>query len=119
MKITVLCYKKCSTCQKALKWLAAHGIPYEERPIKEENPNKEELKEWLKTSGLPLKRFFNTSGNIYKDMSLKDKLPSMSDEEQLTLLATDGMLVKRPLVVGRDFVLTGFKEEEWQERFEK
>lgn len=116
MKITVLCYKKCSTCQKALKWLDANGISYEERPIKEANPSQEELKEWYGKSGLPLKRFFNTSGNIYKDMSLKDKLPSMSEEEQLALLATDGMLVKRPLVVGDDFVLTGFKEAEWKER---
>lgn len=116
MKLTVLCYKKCSTCQKALKWLEANGITYEERPIKEANPSQEELKDWYERSGLPLKRFFNTSGNIYKEMSLKDKLPSMSEEEQLALLATDGMLVKRPLVVGDDFVLTGFKEGEWKEQ---
>lgn len=114
--ITVLCYKKCTTCQKALKWLDAQGIPYTERPIKEENPSREELETWYKRSGLPLKRFFNTSGNLYKDMKLKDRLPQMSEEEQLDLLASDGMLVKRPLVVGEDFVLTGFKEAEWKEK---
>ncbi len=119
MAITVLCYKKCTTCQKALKWLAENGISYEERPIKEENPSKEELERWFKSSGLPLKRFFNTSGNLYKELGLKDKLKEMSEEEQLALLATDGMLVKRPLVVGDDFVLTGFKEPEWKERFGK
>ena len=114
MKLTVLCYKKCTTCQKALKWLDANGIEYEERPIKEEHPGKEELKDWYGRSGLPLKRFFNTSGNLYKEMSLKDKLPNMSEEQQLDLLATDGMLVKRPLAVAEDFVLTGFKEDEWR-----
>ena len=116
MSLTVLCYKKCSTCQKALKWLDANGIAYEERPIKEENPTLEELKTWYGISGLPLKRFFNTSGNIYKEMSLKDKLPSMDEDEQLALLATDGMLVKRPLAVGDGFVLTGFKEAEGKEK---
>lgn len=116
MKMTVLCYKKCSTCQKALKWLEANGIEYQERPIKEEHPDKEELRGWYEKSGLPLKRFFNTSGNLYKEMSLKDKLPQMSEEEQLALLATDGMLVKRPLVVADGFVLTGFKEAEWKEK---
>ena len=110
MNMTVLCYKKCSTCQKALKWLDANGIKYEERPIKEE------LREWYKKSGLPLKKFFNTSGNIYKEMSLKDKLPQMDEEQQLALLATDGMLVKRPLVIADGFVLTGFKEAEWKEK---
>ena len=114
--ITVLCYKKCTTCQKALKWLDAQGIPYKERPIKEENPSREALETWYKGSGLPLKRFFNTIGNLYKDMKLKDRLPQMSEEEQLDLLASDGMLVKRPLVVGEDFVLTGFKEAEWKEK---
>ena len=114
--ITVLCYKKCTTCQKALKWLNAQGIPYTERPIKEENPSREELETWYKRSGLPLKRFFNTSGNLYKEMKLKDRLPQMSEEEQLDLLSSDGMLVKRPLVVGEDFVLTGFKEAEWKEK---
>ena len=114
--ITVLCYKKCTTCQKALKWLDAQGIPYTERPIKEENPSREELETWYKRSGLPLKRFFNTSGNLYKDMKLTDRLPQMSEEEQLDLLSSDGMLVKRPMVVGEDFVLTGFKEAEWKEK---
>lgn len=116
MKITVLCYKKCSTCQKALKWLDANGIEYEERTIKEEHPSEKELKQWYEKSGLPLKKFFNTSGNIYKEMSLKDKLPGMDEEQQLALLATDGMLVKRPLVVAEDYVLTGFKEAEWKEK---
>ena len=112
----VLVYRKCSTCMKALKWLEENNIKFEERPIKEENPTYEELKEWYQRSGLPLKKFFNTSGLIYKDMQLKDKLPTMSEEEQLQLLSTNGMLVKRPLVVGKDFVLTGFKEKEWEEK---
>ena len=112
----VLVYRKCSTCLKALKWLEDNNIDFEERPIKEENPTYEELKSWYRMSGLPLKKFFNTSGLIYKDLGLKDKLPTMSEEEQLQLLATNGMLVKRPLVVGEDFVLTGFKEKEWAER---
>lgn len=116
MSLTVLCYKKCTTCQKALKWLDDNGIQYTQRPIKEENPTASELKEWFDKSGLPLKRFFNTSGNLYKELGLKDKLPGMSQEEQLALLATDGMLVKRPLAVGDDFVLTGFKEKEWTEK---
>lgn len=111
----MLSYKKCGTCQKALKWLAQKEIAYEERPIIEENPSLEELKAWYAKSGLPLKRFFNTSGVLYKEMGLKDKLKEMSEEEQLALLATDGKLVKRPLVVGEDFVLTGFKEAEWEE----
>ena len=112
----VLVYRKCSTCIKALNWLEASGIEFEERPIKEQNPTYEELKAWHKMSGLPLKKFFNTSGLIYKDMQLKDKLPAMTEDEQLQLLATNGMLVKRPLVVGEDFVLTGFKEKEWEEK---
>lgn len=112
----VLVYRKCSTCLKALKWLEDNNIDFKERPIKEENPTYEELKSWYQMSGLPLKKFFNTSGLIYKDLGLKDKLPTMSEEEQLQLLATNGMLVKRPLVVGEDFVLTGFKEKEWAER---
>lgn len=116
MNLTVLCYKKCTTCQKALKWLDERGIRYTERPIKEEHPTASELKEWFEKSGLPLKRFFNTSGNLYKELALKDKLPDMSQEDQFALLATDGMLVKRPLVVGEDFVLTGFKEAEWKEK---
>ena len=112
----VLVYHKCSTCQKALKWLDEHKIFFEERPIIEENPTYEELKEWYEKSGMPLKKFFNTSGMLYKQMNLKDKLPEMSEDEQLKLLATDGMLVKRPLVVGEDFVLTGFREKEWEEK---
>ena len=114
--ITVLAYRKCSTCLKALKWLDASGIEYVERPIKEENPSYDELKKWYETSGLPLKKFFNTSGKLYKEMQLKDKLPTMTDEEQLRLLSTDGMLVKRPLVIGDNFVITGFKEAEWEEK---
>ena len=106
-------YPPCSTCQKAKKWLDENGIAYEDRHIKENNPTYEELKAWYEKSGLPLKKFFNTSGLLYKSMGLKDKLPAMSEEEQLRLLATDGMLVKRPLVVGDNFVLTGFKESEW------
>ena len=112
----VLVYRKCSTCVKALKWLDANGVTYEERPIIEQNPTFEELKEWYQKSGLPLKKFFNTSGLLYKEMQLKEKLPGMSEEEQLKLLATDGKLVKRPVVVGDDFVLTGFKEAEWNEK---
>lgn len=112
----VLVYRKCSTCMKALKWLEERGVQFEERPIVEENPTYEELKEWYGRSGLPLKRFFNTSGLLYKDMKLKDKLAKMSEEEQLRLLATNGMLVKRPMVVGEEFVLTGFKEKEWEEK---
>ena len=112
----VLVYRKCSTCQKALKWLDAHGISFEERAMVEEHPTYEELKEWYEKSGMHLKKFFNTSGNLYKQMNLKDKLKDMSEEEQLKLLATDGMLVKRPLVVGTDFVLTGFREKEWEEK---
>ena len=112
----VLVYRKCSTCIKALKWLEENKIGFEERPIVEQNPTYEELKEWYKKSGLPLKKFFNTSGLLYKEMKLKDKLPIMTEDEQLQLLATNGMLVKRPLVVGDDFVLTGFKESEWGEK---
>ena len=112
----VLVYRKCSTCIKALNWLEDNNIQFEERPIKEENPTYEELKAWHQMSGLPLKKFFNTSGLIYKDLELKDKLPTMSEDEQLQLLATNGMLVKRPLVVGENFVLTGFREKEWEER---
>ena len=110
----VLVYRKCSTCQKALKWLEEHQVAFEERAIVEDNPTYEELKAWYQMSGLQLKKFFNTSGLLYKDMKLKDKLPEMSEEEQLRLLATNGMLVKRPLVVGDGFVLTGFKESEWE-----
>lgn len=112
----VLVYRKCSTCLKALKWLEEHQVDFEERPIVEQNPSYEELKAWYEKSGLPLKKFFNTSGLLYKDMKLKDKLPTMTEDEQLQLLATNGMLVKRPLVVGEDYVLTGFKENEWNEK---
>ena len=112
----VLVYRKCSTCMKALKWLEENNIEFEERPIVEQNPTYEELKVWYQMSGLPLKKFFNTSGLLYKDMHLKEKLPQMSEDEQLQLLATNGMLVKRPLVVGDGFVLTGFKENEWSEK---
>ena len=109
-----ICYPKCSTCKKAKKWLDEHGIEYTERNIVEENPYYDELKKWYTESGLPLKRFFNTSGTLYKDMKLKDKLPAMSEEEQYQLLATDGMLVKRPLVINGQTVLAGFKEAEWE-----
>ncbi len=111
-----ICYPKCSTCQKAKKWLDEHNIQYTERHIAEENPSYDELEDWYKKSGLPLKRFFNTSGLVYRDLQLKDKLPSMSEEEQLKLLAGNGMLVKRPLVVDGETVLVGFKETEWTER---
>lgn len=110
-----LCYPKCSTCKKARTWLDAHQIEYTQRHIVEQNPSYEELKEWHARSGLPLKRFFNTSGMRYKELGLKDKLPEMSEEEQLHLLATDGMLVKRPLVVCDDQVLIGFREAQWSE----
>ena len=110
-----LCYPKCTTCQKARKWLDAKGISYDYRDIKEENPSLEELRTWWNASGLPLKKFFNTSGLQYKSLGLKDKLPAMSEEEQLALLASDGMLVKRPLLVGDGFVRVGFKEAEWEE----
>ena len=110
-------YPQCSTCQRAKKWLDERGIQYTDRHIKEQNPTYEELKEWQAQSGLPLKRFFNTSGLLYKSMQLKDKLPQMSAEEQLRLLATDGMLIKRPLIVDRQRVMTGFRPAEWEEFF--
>lgn len=109
-------YPKCTTCQKAKKWLDDHGAAYEDRHIKEQNPTAAELKAWYEKSGEPLKKFFNTSGLLYKSMALKDKLPDMSDEEKLELLATDGMLVKRPLIIGEDFVLIGFKPAQWEEK---
>ena len=112
--IFILHYPKCSTCKKVIQWLKENKIDYQERNIVEQNPTEEELTEWYHKSGLPLKRFFNTSGNLYKEQNLKDKLPQMSEQEQLALLATDGMLVKRPLVVGEDFVLTRFKEADWE-----
>ena len=114
--IKFICYPKCTTCQKAKKWLDDNKIEYELRDIKEDNPSLEELTSWYKMSGLPLKKFFNTSGLLYKSMERKDKLPVMPEEEQLKLLATDGMLVKRPLIIGDNFVLVGFKECSWQEK---
>lgn len=114
--IKFICYPKCTTCQKAKKWLDDNEIEYELRDIKKDNPSFEELADWYKMSGLQLKKFFNTSGLLYKSMELKDKLPTMSEEEQLKLLTTDGMLVKRPLVIGQDFVLVGFRESEWNEK---
>lgn len=113
--IKVYCYSKCSTCKKALKWLDDRGIAYEKIDLKENNPGEAELREYHAKSGLPLKRFFNTSGMIYRDMELSKKLPAMSDDEQFALLASDGMLVKRPLLVKDDTVLTGFREKEWEE----
>ena len=109
-------YPKCTTCQKAKKWLDENGSAYTDRHIKEQNPTYDELKSWYAQSGLPLKKFFNTSGLLYKSMGLKDKLPAMSEEEQLKLLATDGMLVKRPIIVTDTVVLTGFREKEWAEK---
>ena len=116
MSILFIEYPKCTTCKKAKKWLDDHGIAYEDRHIKEQNPTAEELAVWYQKSGLPIKRFVNTSGMLYREMNLKDKLPTMTDEEILELLATDGMLVKRPLAIGDDVVLTGFKEAEWTEK---
>lgn len=109
-----VCYPKCSTCQKAKAWLQERGVAFDERDIKQDNPTEQELRAWHEKSGLPLKRFFNTSGLQYKALGLKDKLPAMTEDEQYALLATDGMLVKRPLLVGNDFVLVGFKEAEWE-----
>lgn len=109
-------YPKCSTCRKAKKWLDEKNIKYADRHIAEDNPTYDELSEWYKKSGLPLKRFFNTSGVLYKEMALKDKLPEMSEEEQLKLLASNGMLVKRPIVVDKDKIMVGFKEAEWEEK---
>ena len=110
-------YPPCSTCKKAKKWLDDNGVAYEARHIKENNPTYAELKQWHSRSGLPLKKFFNTSGLVYKSLNLKERLSGMSEEEQLHLLASDGMLVKRPLLVGEDFVLVGFKESEWRGKF--
>jgi arsenate reductase len=109
-----LCYPKCTTCQKAKAWLEENGIDCQNRDIKTDHPTLEELTQWYRTSGLPIKKFFNTSGLLYKSLNLKDKLPTMSEEEMLQLLATDGMLVKRPLLIGDDFVLVGFKTEQWE-----
>ncbi|SHM98496.1 arsenate reductase [Anaerosporobacter mobilis DSM 15930] len=109
-------YPKCTTCKKAKKWLEEHNVSFTDRDIKLDNPTAEELKTWYTRSDMPLKKFFNTSGNLYKELGLKDKLPTMSEEEQLDLLATDGMLVKRPLIITEEFVLIGFKEQEWEDK---
>ena len=111
-----LCYPKCTTCRKAKAWLEKHGVSFTLRDIKEENPTEEELQSWWQRSGLPLRKFFNTSGLQYKALGLKDKLPTMTEAEQIALLSTDGMLVKRPLLVGEDFVLAGFRPAEWEEK---
>lgn len=116
MKIQFIWYPKCSTCQKAKKWLDENGVEYTLRDIKEENPTYDELKKWYNEGDLELKKFFNTSGLLYKQMELKNKLPSMTEEEQIRLLATDGMLVKRPIIVSDSFILTGFKEKDWEEK---
>lgn len=113
MKALFNCYAKCSTCKKAKKWLDENNIKYEERDIKGDNPTADELKEWIVRSNYPIKRFFNTSGIIYRELGLKDKLDNMTDDEKILLLATDGMLVRRPILVQNDIVLVGFKEEEW------
>ena len=115
--IKFICYPKCTTCQKAQKWLDDNQVKYDFRDIKIDNPTLEELAEWYKKSGLPLKKFFNTSGLLYKELDLKNKLLSMTEDEMLELLATNGMLVKRPLIIGDDFVLVGFKEGEWKNKF--
>ena len=112
--VTFICYDKCSTCKKARAWLKEKGVSYEERPIKENNPTYEELRRWTEKSGQGIRKFFNTSGTLYKTMNLKDRLPEMSDEEQLRLLSTDGMLVKRPIIINGDKVCAGFKEETWE-----
>ncbi len=117
--IKFICYPKCTTCQRAKKWLDDNKIKYELRDIKLDNPSLEELTEWYNKSGLPIKKFFNTSGLLYKSLDLKNKLPEMSEDEMLKLLATDGMLVKRPLLIGDNFVLVGFKEAEWAEKLYK
>ncbi|MDY3767719.1 MAG: arsenate reductase family protein [Lachnospiraceae bacterium] len=109
-------YPKCSTCQKAKKWLTDHQVEFEDRHIVEQNPTAEELKVWIERSGLPIQKFFNTSGMKYKELGLKEKRKTMSEEEQIALLATDGMLVKRPLLVGENFVVSGFKEKEWSDK---
>lgn len=117
--MTFICYPQCTTCQKAKAWLDAHGVAYTLRDIKADNPTREELAAWHAASGLPLRKFFNTSGLLYKSLGLKDKLPAMNEEAMLDLLATDGMLVKRPLLVGDGFVLVGFKDTAWSETLQK
>lgn len=116
MSLLFIEYPKCSTCKRAKKWLEDHGVEFIDRHIVEDNPTAGELKEWHERSGLPLKRFFNTSGQLYRQNNIKDRLPSMSEEEQYDLLATDGMLVKRPVIVADDFILVGFKEKEYEEK---
>ncbi len=118
MKAIILCYDKCSTCKKALQWLDARGAAYTVRPIREEHPGADELRLWQRKSGLPLRRFFNTSGMLYRELGLKDKLDVLTEEEQLQLLASDGMLVKRPLLVSEGTVIPGFREKEWERVFE-
>lgn len=114
MKYQFLCYPKCSTCQRARKWLDENEIAYEFRHIKDDNPTEEELREWIPRSGIPTRRFFNTSGMVYRQLKLKDKLDTMSFDDQVRLLSTDGMLVKRPILIGEDIILVGFKESEWE-----
>ncbi len=113
---TFVCYDKCGTCRKAKKWMDEHGIDYEVRPIKEDNPTEEELREWIPKSGLPTKKFFNTSGQLYRSMGMKDKLPTMTEDEVISLLASDGMLVKRPIFITDGKVLVGFREAEWADK---
>ena len=112
--MTFICYEKCGTCRKAKAWLEEKGVGYDLRPIKEQNPTAEELRGWIAVSGLPVRKFFNTSGLLYKELQLKDKLPGMTEDEMIDLLASNGMLVRRPILVGEDFVLVGFKEAEWE-----
>ena len=119
MSMLLICYPKCTTCQKAQRWLDERGISYDVRDIKQDNPSYDELRAWRQASGLPLKKFFNTSGLLYKSLGLKEKRPAMSEEEQLLLLATDGMLVKRPILVGGGFVLVGLREAEWAEQLKQ
>jgi arsenate reductase len=114
MKYTFICYTKCSTCKKAKLWLEENNIEFVERPIKGNNPTENELKDWIKKSDYPIKKFFNTSGTLYKDLKLNEKLIDMLEEEQIKLLSTDGMLVKRPVLIGEDVILVGFKEDEWK-----
>lgn len=119
MALLFIEYPKCSTCQKAKRWLDSRSIAYEDRHIVEENPTEEELTAWIQKSGMPIKKFWNTSGQLYRQMELSRKLPEMSPEDQIKLLSTNGMLCKRPILVGEDFVLTGFREKEWEERISR
>ena len=119
LPVTILCYAKCTTCQKAEKWLKEKGIEYNYRPIKEENPATEELADWIAKSGLPVNRFFNTSGLLYKEQNIKDKIKILSEKELINILASNGMMIKRPILLSNDTVLVGFKEEEWSEKLLK